>query len=84
MQKECKSRLGDNAPEVDANGKPYTSFSSKPSGPPGGNPRVHAVHEIEGHVSSYAAAAVLAVQEMRSDYLNAVDHFNWRSAPGPG
>ena len=77
MQKECKSRLRDNAPEVDANGKPYTSFSSKPSGSPSGNPRVHAVHEIEGHVSSYAAAAVHAVQEMRSDYLNAVDHLNW-------
>ena len=77
MQKECKSRLRDNAPEVDANGKPYASFSSKPSGSPAGNPRVHAVQEIEGHISNYAAAAVHAVQEMRSDYLNAVDHLNW-------
>jgi hypothetical protein len=77
MQKECKSRLRDNAPEVDANGKPYASFSSKPAGPPSGNTRVHAVQEIEGHISSYAQAAVHAVQEMRSDYLNAVDHLNW-------
>ena len=77
MQKECKSRLRDNAPEVDVNGKPYTSFSSKPASSPSGNTRVHAVQEIEGHISSYAQAAVHAVQEMRSDYLNAVDHLNW-------
>ena len=77
MQKECKSRLGDNAPEVDANGKPYASFSIKLASNPIENPRVHAVHKIKGHVSSYAAATVHARQEMRSDYLNAVHHLNW-------
>ena len=77
MQKECKSRLRDNAPEVDANTKPYTSFSNKPAGSSNTNTRVQVVQEIEGHISDYSAATVHTVQEMRSDYLNAVDHLNW-------
>ena len=76
MQNECKYRLRHNAPEVDGTGKPYTSFSNKPAGTPSGNSRIHAVQKLDGHISSYAAAAVHAVQEMRSDYLNAVDHLN--------
>ena len=74
MQKECISRLRDGAPEVDANRKPFSSVKSKPGGHPN---RVHVIKEMEGHISSYAAAPFHAVQEMRSDYLNIFDHFNW-------
>ena len=77
MQKECKYRIREGAPEVDVNGKSYTNFGNKSGGSAPGGSSVHTVQELEGHVSSYAAAAVHAVEKMRSEYLNAVDHLNW-------
>ena len=70
MQNECKSKIWNGGPEVDANGEPYASFANKAGDPPSGGSRVHVIQELVGHVSSYAAAAVQAVEEMRWEHLN--------------
>jgi hypothetical protein len=78
LQKECRSRIRDQAPEVDAQGKPYGSTLPGPSGGGGGaRPKIHAVQELVDHVSDYSAAAISAIEEMRADYENAKTHLNW-------
>ena len=70
MQRECKSWSY-------RGGHQWEAVQQHLGKKGGQSTQVHTVKEIEGHVSSYAAAAVHAVQEMRSDYLNTVDHLNW-------
>ena len=62
---------------VDANSKPYSSATAKTASLAPRGQRIYAVKEIKDHLFPYATAAVHAIQEMRSDYLNAVDHLNW-------
>ena len=62
MQKECRSRIRDRAPMVDANGKPYTK-------------RINAVDNEDGAGNSTAAAAVPAATAIARD--DQVYHLNW-------